>query len=74
MPEIWTNRINDSRILKFSALTMITTATPCTTNAVATITFITTYASVTAATIIGTDTTYTTIIATIPLILPLLLL
>lgn len=74
MPEIWTNRINDSRILKISALTMITTATPCITNAVATITFITTYASVTAATIIGTDTTYTTIIATIPLILPLLLL
>lgn len=68
------NRINDSRILKISALTMITTATPCITNAVATITFITTYASVTAATIIGTDTTYTTIIATIPLILPLLLL
>lgn len=53
---------------------MITTATPCITNAVATLTFITTYASVTAATIIGTDTTYTTIIATIPLILPLLLL
>lgn len=68
------NRISDSRILKISALTMITTATPCITNAVATITFITTYASVTAATIIGTDTTYTTIIATIPLILPLLLL
>lgn len=74
MPEIWMNRINDSRIFLISALTMITTATPCITNAVATLTFITTYASVTAATIIGTDTTYTTIIATIPLILPLLLL